>query len=559
MLSVLRIKDFAIINEIEIEFSQGLNVITGETGAGKSIILRAISLLCGNRASSEFVRKGSRQALVEGIFQLDTDSIKQLRDINDEMAAIIDDEELIVRRLIESNGKGKIYVNGNLVRASVLGQLACALIDITGQHQQQSLLNASQHGTMLDSFGVSANLLAENCERFTEYSRAKKNLDQFKNNQDALRRQFELISNDYKELSEAQLLDGEREDLEAKISRAGNVELLGTKIAECIDAMSESENCTEESLRRACYLVSECSEIDSGVLPAKELLDSAKVQLEEARFSLEHYQAGLEFEPEALETWRARLGEIARLCRKFQCSEKGLIELRDKLENEIAELESVGLDEKELVSRFNTCKAALLVTEEKLTAERKKVAKGLVKKVQSSLTSLGMKDATFDVAIDPSQSTARGKDDIYFVLAANLGEDPKHLSKVASGGELSRVLLVLKTLLNDSTSEIPKTQIFDEIDTGIGGKVATLVGKKLKQVSKYSQVILITHSAQIASLADRHLLVEKHSANKRTNSAIRELDFEQRVKSIASMMGGTEGSQKFEDSARELLKSDTFS
>jgi DNA repair protein RecN (Recombination protein N) len=559
MLSVLRIKDFAIINEIEIEFAEGLNVITGETGAGKSIILRAISLLCGNRASSDFIRKGAKKAIVEGVFHLDVESIARLREINDEMGAIIDDEDLIIRRLVEANGKSKIYINGNLVRASVLGQLACALIDVTGQHQQQSLLNASQHGLMLDSFGVSTKLLAENRERFSQFSRAQKNLRDFQNNQEALQRKFDQISHEFQELKDAELRDGEREELESQIARAGNVEMLGTRISDCLKSLSEDDNSAEEALRAACYLLDECRDIDPAVQPAKELLDSARVQLEEARFSLEQYQAGLEFEPDALENWRARVGEIARLCRKYQCSEIELISLRDKLDKEISELESVGLDEKELISRFEQCKATLAETEEKLTGERKKVAKGLIKKVKSALTALAMKDANFSVEIEASESTSRGKDNVYFVLSANLGEDPKPLAKVASGGELSRVLLVLKTLLNDSTSEVPKTQIFDEIDTGIGGKVARLVGQKLKQVSEFSQVILITHSAQIASLADRHLLVEKHSENKRTSSAIRELDFEQRVQSIATMMGGETGSKKFEASARELLKSDTFS
>jgi len=558
MLSLLRIKNFAIIEEMEVEFSAGLNVLTGETGAGKSVILKAIDLLSGRRAKSDLIRLGSDKAIIEGLFILDKKNIEKLKNVSDEMEALIDDEQLLIRRIIDSKGKGKIYLNGSLITASSLSHIACALIDITGQHQQQSLLNSSEHRPMLDRFGVKQKLLDENAKRFSEFALAQKNLKQFKEDQDSLRRKFDTLSTELEELNKAELKGNERDELETNIARASNIETIGGQIDESIELLSEGEHSALDTLRKISFNVEQCCDIDESLNETKEFFDNARVQLEEALFALNGHQSKLQLEPETLEHWRSRLAEIARLSRKYQRDELELVAHRDALEKEVSELESSGFDEKDLEERFEKCRSALNETESQLSEERKKVASKLIKKTSTSLKALGMKDANFGVSITPGTSNPFGADNVDFTLAANLGEGSKPLAKVASGGELSRVLLVLKTLLSKTSSLTPSTQVFDEIDTGVGGKVARLVGEKLKEVSSFSQVILITHSPQIASLADTHLFVQKTSKNKRTTSGVRILNEKEKIESIVSMMGGEPGSSEFVASAKKLINPEAF-
>jgi DNA repair protein RecN (Recombination protein N) len=551
MLSYLKIQNLAIIESSEIEFSQGLNVITGETGAGKSIILKAINLLCGARASSELVRHGCETCSVEGLFNLSAAKLEQINSASEEIASLINDEQIVIKRQLDKSGKGKIFVNGSLVSLNSLQLLASYLVEITGQHQHQSLTNTTHQRAVLDQCGVKQETLSQVYSNYIDYIRADKELKELKEKSAKKDENLSTLKEQASQLKQANLKQGEKQAVLEQVNKFAHFETLSSKVSSCIELLSSNDGPCE-MLRKSQYLIEDAVKIDQSLASINEILESSVAQANEACNDLEKYLNKLEIDPESLELARERLAEISHLERKYKKSNDELIDWQQQLDSQIKELEESDWSIQKLQKNCEEKLNQLRKAEQALTAERKKAAVTLSKAVEKELDTLGMGGAKFNIEIDPQESSSIGADSINFMLAANKGEGFRPLAKVASGGELSRVLLILKLATGGNSCP---TQIFDEIDTGIGGAVAGMVAERLKAIAKENQVILITHSAQIASYADVHLLAQKQAEQERTTSSIKILSQEQRIENIAIMLAGQKDSKKIKETAKELLTS----
>lgn len=555
MLTTLRIHNLAIVSELEIEFGSGLNVLTGETGAGKSIILRAIDLISGKRASVDVIRSGSERCEVEAVFALSKKELAKLCAEQDELDSLIDGEEILIRRILDRSGKSKVYFNGRLITLGVLQHFMPILLDITGQHEQQGLLESNSHLALLDGFGVPEDLRLSVAEKYRAYAEAAKALESFLRDSQAQMDHIARIRDELTELQEIKLEVGERARLNAELSALTHVEVLTAAMGQALELVEGDEEAIEPSMRKLHGILERAAAIDPELKSILQLVESAFAELGEVRLSLAHYGSRLEADPEHIESLRSRIADIARLERKYRRTTEEILAYQEKITAELAAFEGGEFDEESLRQKESTLRGELNVLESSLTKERTKVGGSLAKKVDSELKHLNMAKAKFEVAINPKPSSLSGADQIEFLLAANPGEPLRPLVKVASGGELSRILLILKTLLHQQQE--PGTQIFDEVDTGISGAVSQVVGEKLCAVAKKSQVIVVTHSPQIAALAENHFLVSKESSASETKTSVSRLAQEERVSHIAGMLAGKRISSHFMDSARELLRQPT--
>ncbi len=549
MLSLLRISNFALIDRAEVEFDAGLNIVTGETGTGKSIFLRALGLLQGGRASSDFVSRGAESAEIEGLFHLDELDRKELSAIYDDLGA--DAEELLIRRVIDPGGKSKVYINGRLATVSMLSEIGERLLAITSQHDQRLLVDISQQRFMLDCFGVSPKLLESVAERFALYDEARKRCLKFREKSEEQSLRLERIKAEHEELAAAELRSGERQQHESELSRLANVETLGSVVQEATEAISGEEDSIHDLLSRLLSSLTKAQKLDAKLESITDLVNSSAVMLDEASIALADYSTELDADPERLEVLRSRIAEIARLERKYKKDLAGLIAYRDEIAQEISLHESGAFDLEKLEEAMEKARGDLRAEEIKLTQERKTLAVKMGKTISAELAKLNMKEAKFNISVSEAPSSAHGADRVEFMLAANPGEPPRPLSKVASGGELSRILLVLKTTLSERSGA--SLQVFDEIDTGVGGRVAHVVGEKLGRVAGFAQVLVVTHAPQVAAFADKHFVVSKSSSEDRAQTEVRVLDDKQRVSELARMLAGKKVTPEFEDSARELL------
>jgi DNA repair protein RecN (Recombination protein N) len=438
-----------------------------------------------------------------------------------------------------------------MVTLSMLQKISAALFDITGQHQQQSLLEPSEHRRLLDAYDIPQQLIEDVSQRYTEWASADRALNSFLNETSERSDYFRRIGLERDELAAAELVAGEREELEAELNRLSSVETLGQTAEGALDGLNSDEHGVEIQLGRVRAMLFSGVEIDPALKESYELIDSAYQQVKEGRYTLSDYLSSLEVDPNRLEFLRERIAEIARLERKYRKSELELIGYLEQLQEEISEYEAGHFDEAHLREVAQLARKALDKVEVQLTQNRQTVAEKLEGVIAKELKALNMKRARFEVRVEPAQSSSHGADSVEFFLSANPGEPARALAKVASGGELSRVLLVLKTLLNERASQ--GLQVFDEVDTGIGGAVAEVVGEKLKDVSRFSQVVLVTHAPQIAALADCHKVVRKKLSAKATSVEVRDLSPEERVDEVARMLAGKKVTARFQDSARELL------
>ena len=554
MLSLLRLKNIAIVSELEIEFQPGLNVITGETGSGKSLILKGLELLRGAKGSADLIRTGETKGEIEALFVLDPEmrerTVNELHEHYDWIDEVFCEDEIVLRRVIDTSGRGKITINSRLSTRAELEAVSSALFDITGQHSQQRLLDKKFHLHCLDQFGVSRNLLLQTKKLFSSWNDVRKRLEKARldasSNQENLRRlKFEV-----EELAEAGLQENEKEKLESQVKRASSVETLSSGVAEILSQL-EGEADLEGGLDRLTGNLSKLRRLDNSLEVADSLAESISVQLGELRTELEHYLAKLEIDPEQLESFRSRLSQLSKLERKYTKSIPELVSYLLEAKRELALYEGGAYDIDLLVKQEAEEKALLSVVEEKLTKNRFSVSSLLADEIEKRLALLEMKRARFSVQISPGKSSEHGADAVEFLLAANPGEPANPLAEVASGGELSRVLLVLKTLLNEQTT--PVLQVFDEIDVGVGGATAQVIGEQIKMLSKRFQVLVVTHAPQVAALADTHFVVSKELSESRTNVALKTLNVEDRVMEVARMLAGKDVSDQFIRSAEALI------
>ncbi|MGH7824888.1 MAG: DNA repair protein RecN, partial [Candidatus Binatia bacterium] len=524
MLRELRIKNFAVIDEAALELGPGLNILTGETGAGKSIVLDALGAISGERVTSDVIRHGQDEAAVEALFDGVPDFVSsRLKEAGYEF-----DDELVIKRVLSRSGKNRIYLGGSLVPLNLLAEVGSALVHIYGQHEHHTLLRPETHLSLLDGFGALAGSAEAMSAKFHDMASACNCLKQARELLEGRKRQRGLLEAQSEEIANARLRPEEEEELQAKKNVLMHAEKLYGGCLEGQELLYEGQDALIGRLGRYGTKLRDLTNVDVGLTNAAELLQSALVQLEEANAELRRYADRVHFEPGASEQLENRLAEIQRLKRKYNGSVEDILRIEAEVSEELNALDRGEEALPPLERAFETTRRAAWDAAGKLSLEREKVARRFKKEMEREVKSLGMPETIFEVHfLDPAEKedsppfvlggkriTEHGIDQVEFYFSPNPGEPPKPLAKIASGGEISRLMLAIKSLAL-APGDIP-TLLFDEVDAGIGGGVAEIVGKKLKHVASSHQVICVTHLPQIAALADSHHVVRKEVAQGRT-------------------------------------------
>ena len=565
MLQQLRINNVAVIDHVELELGPGLNVLTGETGAGKTIVLASLGLLLGARVSSDLIREGANEATVEALF---TDLPAATRDAL-ETAGCETEDELVLKRIVSRSGRNRIYLNGSLSPLSLLSDVGGGLIHIYGQHEQHTLRRTETHLALLDAHaGLEAKAVAMK-ERFGAFAGAWKRLCELKERLADKTREGAFLRAQVEEIEEAGLEPGEEEALQHRRGIFAHSEKLYQTCKEGELMLYEGDNAVVGALGRFIPRLRDMAEIDETLAEAVTLLEGSAAQLDEATAQIRQYSDKLSFDPRELERIEDRLADINRLRRKYRASVEEILVLAERAKEELAALETGEEELTVLARQFEAARDAAWKMAEELSRTRRRAARSLKSGMEREVSRLGLSQTTFEVRFhdrgaapdDPPfvMGGARigddGIDNPEFYFSPNPGEPVRPLAKVASGGELSRLMLALKSLVL-TQSEIP-TLLFDEVDAGIGGRVAGMVGKKLANVAESHQVICVTHLAPIAALAEFHHVVEKQVLNGRTFTTVRRLDEIERVRELARMLGGVEITAQAERHAAEMLKAHT--
>ena len=564
MLKTLHIKDYALLERVDVEFGSGLNIITGETGAGKTILIDALSLLLGERASIEVVRKGTNKSIVEGIFNVKGNKkVESLLKENE----IDFSAELIIRREISFKGSNRCFVNDTPVQLSFVKGLGDILVDLHGQHEHQSLLRTETHIEYLDSCGDTEDLLRTYKWLYKSLNNLSDELKDLKEKEASLTEKKDLYEFQIKEIDAVSPEMGEEDTLENQLVVLENSERLQLLTSELYQALYETEGSVYDSLMKMRNEINELVKIDKSFNETNKEYESAVVIINEIANSLRNYSNNIEFDLEKLEATRERLGAISLLKKKYGGSLKAVLEHRKKIGDEFTIAENYTGKITELEYKIKTVRENCGAAAEKLSLKRKEATKKITKDIVELLKQVGIPNSKFEVEIlntpaddsddfilvkgKPYKFNSSGYDNVQFFISTNLGEDVKPLTKVASGGEISRVMLALKTILA-KTDKLPLL-IFDEIDTGVSGHIAQKVGQTLKLLAFLHQVIAITHLPQISALADQHYAVEKVEANKRVISRIRKLNNTERIKEIAKLMSGENITEASIKGAKELM------
>ena len=553
MLELLRIKNFALIDDVETELKHGLNVMTGETGAGKSIIVTALNLVLGMRASSEVVRTGSSEARIEALFNIEGNRGVAL--LLDELGLKADDTELVLARTISKEGRSRCYANEALATLGALASIGNELVDFHGQHEHQSLLRTDKQMELLEENGGLTALRASFGEHYSKLLEIRRTLSELDRDERERARQIDFLTHEIKEIDSAKLDPLEDEQLRARRKIVVNAERLFLLSEQAYALAYSDDNSITDNLALLRKSLSELAEIDADFRPFADSLDDMHHHFEELAFKLRDYSGTLEFDPGELDAIETRLRLINGLKRKYGDSIAAVLEHREKCERELETLRSHDERLADAQQQHEHVLAECLAKAKTLSEKRKLAARRLTTKVKKELEVLGMKKAKFEARVSrrsDEKLAATGLDDVEFMLSANPGEPAKPLKHVASGGEISRVMLALKTVLAEADN-IP-TLVFDEIDAGVGGAVARTVGAKLRAVAGSHQVVCITHLPQIAATANHHIRVTKQAEKGRMVTRVASLDKEERVKEIATLLDGRKLSKISLQHARELLE-----
>lgn len=544
MLTQLDIQNVALIDKLSLEIGQGLNVLTGETGAGKSILIDSINAVLGERVSRELIRNGKDKAIIEAVYQYENANIDSILE-----AAGIDRDEgnIILSREISLSGKNTCRINGRLVNVSMLKQVGELLLDIHGQHDNQSLLKTETHIELLDAFGGSAieKLKTEYLELFAEYKNVKAKLHSLAGDKGEMARRMDMLNFQIGEIKNARLKKGEDENLTAKRQVLANSEKIMNSIVRAYELLNEGTDTGKAALYNSNKALQELLSIlkyDSELNPIYEKLESVIYQLEDICEELLNKREAAEFEPDELQRIDERLDIITRLKRKYGTTLEDVLDFQDKSQKEYEELQHSESLAEEMTQQLTALCHKLFDCAQKLNSERERAALVLEKNITTELENLEMKNSSFKVNLifhkEEKNYTKHGLNSVEFLISSNAGEPLKSLSRIASGGEMSRIMLAIKTILAN-VDAIP-TLIFDEIDTGISGKAAQKVGEKLSYISRTHQVLCVTHLSQLACMADNHLYIEKNSDGENTYTTVRKLDRKGRVQEIARIIGGSE-------------------
>lgn len=565
MLSLLHIKNIALIDELRVEFDTGLNLLTGETGSGKSIIVDSLGLLIGGRGLTDLIKQGEEQAVIEGLFVLknNPDLSEALREAGFDVEKT-EPHELIIRRELSASGRNRVFINNQLATQAFLKRIGHYLVDIHGQGEQQTLFEPSTHLEILDEYADANDLREDLKELYERLATIEKELEEIRVDEDQKLQLADILGFQIEEIRRARLVIDEDKNLEDERRRLNNVEKLSTLSDEAFALIYEDEAAIISRLGQAARRVEELSEYESEFCDYKEGLTNAKALLEDLSLTLRGFRDDLEFSPERLEEIENRLVEISRLKRKYGGTIESALEHLAQSEEKLNNIEDAGEREAKLLQQAAKARTEYLKLAQRLHQKRTRAATKFEKEIEEELKAVALERARFEVRITaPSEKdledantnaalTVRGFDRVEFYFSANVGEQVRPLSKVASGGEASRLMLVLKTIT--TPSEFPRTAVFDEIDTGIGGRVSEAVGRKLKLLSDNHQVLCVTHQPQISSLADHHFLVRKEMTEGETRVSLTKLDKRARVEEIARMLTGERITETARKHAKELLK-----
>lgn len=551
MLKSLSIQNIAVIEKAQIEFSKGLNVLTGETGAGKSIIIDSINAILGERTSRELVRSGCDNAFVSAYFEDVDDSVNELLDelgIERE-----DDNSLVVSRKISAQGKSVFRINGVQVTASMLKSLGGLLINIHGQHDSQALLNPDEHFKFLDSYANISPLLDEYKASFKKLLSVRRRLKELTADADDRDKQIELLDYQINELSQADIKVGEWDELKQRKELILNSQSITQALTDLNVAFSGNDETmgvigTVSSVSKSVASVSKNDTQLKQILEKLEALnDSCEIIKDMAQEKLE----SIDFQPDELDKIEERLALLYDFSNKYGETEQDMLYYLENAVNRRKSFDNSDEELERLNAQYDEAFSTTVSLSQKLTAERKSAAQRLSEEICKQLMYLDMPKTVFSVDFQKGNLSSNGEDKIEFLISTNPGEPPKPLVKIASGGELSRIMLAIKSIIakNDSV----QTLIFDEIDTGVSGKASRKIGLKLKEVGESTQVICVTHSAQIASVADNHLLIEKKYDEQSTFTSVRPLDYQGRRYELARIMGGLEITDSLLTTAEEML------
>lgn len=540
MLVELVVENFAVVERLRLPLHAGLNALTGETGSGKSLVVDAVSLLFGGRASIEMIRTGAARAFVSGIFELPPDA--PLRALLNGAGIETEDGELLIEREILANGKSRAYAASRPVTAAFLKELAPFLGDIHGQHDQQKLFSADAQRELLDEAAASAALLGDVAAAYDAWHSTVRELNELNRMEQETLRLADLWDIQCKEIEALELSPAQDERLENERRVLRNVARLSEAATIAYDALSEAEPSVATGLGVAVKKLEELCRIDESLTGVLETLKPAQIAVNEAALELSHYLGNLEADPNRLEEVENRLAQIEKLKRKYGTSIDEILTFLGQVKAQLSAVETAGERRTALETEIVRLEAIFRASAQKLRILRQKASKKLEKQVETELSGLAMQGTSFRIAISDAAPAAHGIDAVEFLVSANVGEEPRPLDKVASGGELSRIALALKTCIVRQTSttvrRVPRTLVFDEVDAGVGGAAGEMVGRRLKQISETSQVLCVTHLAQIAGFADAHYSVAKRESQGRTVAEVEELHGPERVREIGRMLSG---------------------
>ncbi len=553
MLRSLYIRDFVIVDELDIDLESGFTVLTGETGAGKSILLDALSLAMGERADPSQIREGKNRAEISAIFSL-TDPLKknisswlEVQDFSTED----DGATIILKRVIDTSGRSKAFINGGTATLNQLKELSSFLVDIHGQHAHQLLLKAGAQRDLLDNQANLDGLVAEVKQLYQAWQTAKKQLELAKNAGENLQKEQERLAWQLEELDALAPQAGEWAEIEQDHARLANAAKLIEGSQNAIQALQDQEGNAEELLSKAFHEIADLAKLDSNLEDAKIAIESAQIQISEASHSLNRYLQKIDVDPERLATVEERLKALHSAAKKFKVMPNDLPEKWAEIQEQVTAIKN-SQDLGALEQNLSKTLAAYLKSAKKLSQERIAAAKTLERLVTAAMQDLAMAGGVFAIQIEAlEEGNAHGLEQVEFLVAGHPGATPKQLAKVASGGELARISLAISVITSEA-SQIP-TLIFDEVDSGIGGAVAETVGKRLKELGQAHQVLCVTHLPQVAAEGHQHWKVAKQSQDNVTISSMQILSRQERVEEIARMLGGAEITDTTRRHARELL------
>lgn len=562
MLENLHIENYALIERLELDFSRGMNTLTGETGAGKSILAGALNVLLGGKATTGAIRKGAEQAVVSGSFFLPDsgEAAAACRDWLDERGIEFDEDRVVLRRVLKSTGKGNSFIQGSIVPRQQLAEFTSILIDMHGQHEHQSLFNIQHHRRFIDSYSGS-NELRDSVQRdFLFLNEKKEELESLLNDEKDRQEEIDYLNYAMKDIQELDPQPDEDTELDKERQKLQQYEQLFANVEKAYDALHDGEVSAFGLLYSGMSSLSAAAGIDPQLKENADRIESLYYELEDVVAQVSGYKDDLNYDPQRLEFIEERLAELSRVKRKHGPRLSDVRDFFEQAQSKVQQLENADDYSQRLEKEIRELEQALIEKAKRLSSARKEGGKKLEEQVQQSLQALSMKKARFRVSVTQKMSDrgipvcgATGIDRVEFLLSANEGESLKPLRSIASGGELSRVMLAIKTALAES-DDIP-TLVFDEIDSGIGGEVGRALGEHLRNLSRQKQILCITHLASIASHADAHIKVIKTEQNGRTITSAELIQADARVEEVARMLSGDSRTRASLEHARQLLAS----